>query len=126
MTSSESAGCTDRAKVLFDASPTLLSALTLFMLPVTPAALLACTYAESTRDIIVAESVPGVIVIVLVAPEPVAVTFVPTKLRVVPAVDRLEPSSCTVIPLVNGALLTLRLPVMFTPESRVSNLWVVS
>ena len=80
MTSSESAGCTDKAKVLFDALPTLLSAVTLFILPVTPEGLLAATYAESTIPVTTAESV-----------------------------------------LVNKALLTLRLPVMFIPESSVSN-----
>ena len=36
-------------------------------------------------------------VIVLVAPVPLAVTPAPTKLRVVAAVDSAEPSSCTVI-----------------------------
>ena len=39
-------------------------------------------------------------VIVLVAPDPVAVTAVPTKLRAVANVDNEEPSSCTVIPLI--------------------------
>ena len=42
---------------------------------------------------------PPLIVIVFVAPVPDAVTPEPTKLRVVPAVDSAEPSSCTVIPL---------------------------
>ena len=40
---------------------------------------------------------PPVIVIVLVAPEPVAVTPVPTKFIVVAAVVRGVPSSCIVI-----------------------------
>ena len=43
--------------------------------------------------------VPPPTVIVLTAPVPAAVTFVPTKLRVVAAVAKEVPSSCTVIAL---------------------------
>ena len=62
---------------------------------------LACTYAESTRAITSAEStVPApLIVIVLVAPLPVAVTPSPTKFKVVPVVDKGDPSSCTLTPV---------------------------
>ena len=72
-TSSESAGAFDNANVFVLASPVKVSALTLFIVPVV--ALLP------------------VIVIVLVAPEPVAVTALPTKFKVVPAVDNELPSS---------------------------------
>ena len=104
-TSSESAGAFDNVNVLLLLSPTNASAFTLLSVPTVSAL--------------------PVIVIVLVAPDPVAVTLDPTKFNVVPAVDNEDPSSCTVIPLVNGALLTLKLPVIFTPESSVSNLIVL-
>ena len=84
-TSSESDGVTDKLNTLLEPFPTLASAFTLLIVPVTPVDL-ACTYAESINAITAAESVP---------------------------------------PLVNGALLTLIAPVMFTPESVVSNLSVV-
>ena len=48
---------------------------------------------------------PG-IVIVLVAPVPLAVTPAPTKFRVVAAVDKEEPSSCTVIAEAVAAIVT--------------------
>ena len=41
---------------------------------------------------------PPAIVIVLVAPVPVATTPEPTKFKIVPVVDRALPSSCTVTP----------------------------
>ena len=84
-TSSESAGVTDKLNTLLEPFPTLASAFTLLIVPVTPPPSHACTYAESINAITAAESVP---------------------------------------PLVNGALLTLIAPVMFTPESVVSNLSV--
>ena len=61
---------------------------------------------------------PG-IVIVLVAPVPVAVTPEPTKFKVVPAVDNDEPSSCTVTPLLPPGIVIVFVvpdPVAVTPE----------
>ena len=49
---------------------------------------------------------PG-IVIVLVAPVPVAVTPAPTKFKVVAAVDKALPSSCTVIAEAVAAIVML-------------------
>ena len=77
ITSSESAGAFDNVNVLLLLSPTNASAFTLFIVP-TASALLP-------------------IVIVLVAPDPVAVTSDPTKFNVVAAVGSELPSSCTVI-----------------------------
>ena len=77
-TSSESAGAFDKANAVVLASPVKASAFTLLMKPVTPA------------------SVP-VFVIVLVAPEPVAVTLSPTKFNVVAPCDNDDPYSCMVI-----------------------------
>ena len=48
--------------------------------------------------VVSATTSPPPIVIVLVAPDPVAVTLLPTKFNVVAAVDNVLPSSCTLIP----------------------------
>ena len=47
--------------------------------------------------VVSATTSPPPIVIVLVAPDPVAVTLLPTKFNVVAAVDNVLPSSCTLI-----------------------------
>ena len=75
--SSESAGVWASVNDLVELSPTKLLVPTLLTKPVAP--------------------LPPVIVIVLVAPDPVAVTLDPTKFNVVAAVDNADPSSCTVI-----------------------------
>ena len=56
-TSSESDGVTDKLNTLLEPFPTLASAFTLLIVPVTPVDL-ACTYAESINAITAAESVP--------------------------------------------------------------------
>ena len=71
--SSESAGASVNVKALVDLSPEKLLVETLLIVPVVP--------------------LPPVIVIVLVAPYPVAVTLSPTKFNVVAEVDRELPSS---------------------------------
>ena len=70
--------------------------------------------------------VPG-IVIVFVAPVPVAVTPAPTKFNVPNAVDKADPSSCTVIeePPPEAAIVTVSVPgvvviVMFEQATKVS------
>ena len=73
-TSLESAGTFDNVNVLLLLLPANASAFTLLIVPVV-----------STS--------PPVIVIVLVAPDPVAVTLLPTKFNVLAAVDRELPSS---------------------------------
>ena len=68
---------------------------------------------------------PPEIVIVLVAPEPDAVTPLPTKFSVVAAVDNAEPSSCTVTSPPDAAIVTVSVPafvvnVILEPAANVS------
>ena len=98
-TSSESAGVTDKLNTLLEPFPTLASAFTLLIVPVTPPPSLACTYAESINAITAAESVPPPLVNVPVGN--LAESIVPAAIA--------EAGK--------GALLILILPLILTPES---------
>ena len=60
--------------------------------------LLLVSKSPPSCGVVSATTSPPPIVIVLVAPDPVAVTLLPTKFNVVAAVDNALPSSCTLMP----------------------------